>query len=298
MKLVEKYGSLFERYGILTSDKVNVQTKDVFRMIVDRLIEHEVVYPEFVETINVDVLDGKIPIIEDVNEMTPFVPEGAEPRLGDTAKIRQISFTLKKAKDRIRITKEAMIRHDRQVIQHISLDAMAKRLALREDQEVLDEINKAVIESFDAHAKWTESDADPVSDIAEAIRRIKANVRLTAKERKSLCVVIPDQVESYLRKYVIQIGGGAIPLYDYIESRLGVKIVPHVLLTKQAFVLPKSTTAVVHLVYDGKDIPLVQEIEKPEADSIEYYYTKYFATIPIVNQDGKCPFIVRIDNVL
>jgi len=141
-----------------------------------------------------------------------------------------------------------------------------------------------------ADTAWN-AGGDVGSDVAEALEIILENSNLTAEELQNIYVVMPAPVYPHVINSVIS--GTDTKIIDFMKENFRINFRLTDKLDTDALVVAKGVETAIHFVYNGADIPTVEEGEV-RGVGYEYLITKYYKTVV---PETPNPKIVKITGV-
>lgn len=280
--------------GEAASDEV--LKKEVIREVIYRESDLLAVGTKVVPTRNFNDLDIKWSYPSELSAEYP-VPEGAEAE-GQVITWTDFNMVLQRAEVKFGLTDEAKVRQ----LQNYQLDFSRRRaseaLAKAKDSNIINALKNGAggSKTLASGKEWDASGGSPEDDIVDAIEYIFSNSNIMDSEIKNIAVIVPASVWGELLK-LQSINNIMQSLREYFEKSYGIKFYPTRILTDTALVLVAgSDQTAIHGVYNGRDIPLVEE--KREGAATIYTVRQYFATVVVPeNDDGTSNRIYKIVNV-
>jgi len=280
---------MVDKVGAVVSDDItlNELKMAIYKRADELLVAKEGVVIEEIKTLHVDL---KIPSAAAVT--VSKVAEGAP---ADYRRIywSDVRTSLDKYQGRILITHEALAEalEDQQVT--FQIEAVAKGLARAKEEEIMSALESgASTTTVTATATWDDASANIGNDIADALSQIMDNTTLTWEEIRNIKVFVPAKAYPYLYEKII--GQTDTAIREFITRNYNLSFLPTRELSTDALVVVPDLTTAIHFVYNGNDIPSVEEGEV-RGVGIEYLVTQYFETVV---PDGNSEKIVKITNVI
>jgi len=268
-----------------TTSDIDIIKAEVLRDVVYKRAEELLVGKNAIPVRGIRSLDIKL----SVPTATYLEPDKvAEGSLADVKELTWMDITgsLEKYQGVVRITDESIIRQLDDVQMQKSVDAVARGLAIKKDEEIFNAITSSAGQLVNATATWDDANADPVGDIASALEKILENTVLTTEDFNNIGLFVPVGGYANLTR-LAEINNITQSYVDYIRNAFGIKIYPTRQLSTDAYMVVNSDETGVHYQYEGnsQQLPTV-EMVREEGVGWKYLITQFFKTIIIPDTSG------------
>jgi len=159
---------------------------------------------------------------------------------------------------------------------------LAESMSRVEDKEILDAIDAAKGNEITVATAWNQAGADPVSDMADAIKKILEAPDITTADLRSIRFVIPHEAWTELIK-LTEINGIRTSRLNWFQDTYGVQFLPTNRLEKDGYAVVAGADTGRHYVFRPRRIPLVEEVRVPGRGRA-YVVRRAFTTVIIPDE--------------
>jgi len=159
---------------------------------------------------------------------------------------------------------------------------LAESMSRVEDKEILDAIDAAKGAEITITTAWNKANADPISDMANAISKILEAPDITTADLKNIRFVIPHTAWTELIK-LTEINGIRTSRLDWFQDTYGVQFLPTNRLEKDGYAVVAGADTGRHYVFRPRRIPLVEEVRVPGRGRA-YVVRRAFTTVIIPDE--------------
>ena len=289
---------LVKMFGLGESTtEIAIAKQRILEQIVRRTAERLLVGKNALPIQRVQNIDIRLAIPKSTEIVAERVEEGAVAPIKNLGRYNA-NASMEKYQCHILITDEAVERGLLANQVKLSVDAAARGLQNKEDEEIFSTLEAGAGSEVTATAAWDSSTADIVGDVLSALKELYDKTLFTDQDAKNLNLFVPAGVYSYLKK-TTEINNIMRRIDQEIKQSFGVaNIYPTRHLADAALVVLKSPETGIHFVYNGNNIKTVEEVREPGVGT-RYIMTMYFKTVvvPYAEDEATTPRIVKISGV-
>jgi len=266
------------------TDVSDILKADIVREVIYKRVEDMLVGTKVIPERQVKTPDLWLEFPSKIEVQGPLAPEASA--TADTITWTKIAFTMaEKYEGRFIITDVALARQQGQEQYRAGVRRLAESMARAEDKEILSAIDAAVGATVSCSATWDSADADPVSDIANAVNEVLKAEDLTIDDIKNIALILPVRAYTELMK-LTEISGIKTSLLDWLQGTYGLKILPTKQLDKYGYAIVPGEDTGRHYVWKPDGIKLVEEDRIPGV-GVQYVVRRFFKTFIIPDDPSK-----------